>query len=112
MIHNIIDFLGTTCIIVAGILSLIASPLPSLDANDINMIDDFQIVFSSIGVFQNWMMCLQLGLSFSQYVGIQISMVEKMISDVLRITCIMFLFIIAFNCSQLRLTCLLFAFNC
>jgi len=52
--HNIIDFIGTTSIMIAGGLTLISLSPSSILSN--TSVTDGKIIFSSIGVFHSWMM--------------------------------------------------------
>ena len=92
--HNVIDFLAICSIIFAGLLSNL-SFYYGLEHSK-HKLNEAKVIFSSIGCCLTWMMCLQLGLSCNRCVGIQLSMVEKMMSDVLHITGVMLLFITAF----------------
>ena len=92
--HNVIDFLAICSIIFAGLLSNLSFYFGHEHSK--HKLNEAKVIFSSIGCCLTWMMCLQLGLSCNRCVGIQLSMVEKMMSDVLHITGVMLLFITAF----------------
>ena len=92
--HNVIDFLAICSIIFAGVLSNVSFYYGHEHSK--HKLNEVKVIFSSIGCCLTWMMCLQLGLSCNRCVGIQLSMVEKMMSDVLHITGVMLLFITAF----------------
>ena len=89
-LQNWVDFFGLLNIVAAGVLRW-------FDANN-DILKELRIMLASTGALLLWIGLIQL-ISVTRSFGIQSAMVERMIGDVIQLTGIFFVFLMAFNCA-------------